>query len=157
MGWLDHDRLGFNYRLDDLSCALGLAQLERLDELLAGRARVAALYGEALAAIEGLELPCPDAGGERRSWFVYVVQLPDGRRPRRRRSRRCASRESTRSPTCPAIHLMSFYRERFGHREGEFPVCEDVARRSLALPFHPELTEAEVERVVQALRAAIGR
>ena len=60
-------------------------------------------------------------------------------------------------PYLPAIHLMSFYRERFGHREGEFPVCEDVARRSLALPFHPELTEGEVERVVEALRAAIGR
>ena len=78
MGWLDHDRLGFNYRLDDLACALGLAQLERLDEMLAERARVADLYGEALAGIEGLELPCPDAGGDRRSWFVYVVQLPRG-------------------------------------------------------------------------------
>jgi perosamine synthetase len=67
MGWLDHDRLGFNYRLDDLSCALGLAQLERLDELLAGRQRVAGLYNEALASIDGLELPCPDQSGDRRS------------------------------------------------------------------------------------------
>ena len=156
MGWLDHDRLGFNYRLDDLSCALGLAQLERLDELLAGRARVAGLYSEALAAIEGLGLPCPDVGGERRSWFVYVVQLPDGvDRDDTIRALRDQGVDS--KPYLPAIHLFSFYRERYGHREGEFPVCEDVARRSLALPFHPELTEAEVERVVQALRAAIGR
>jgi perosamine synthetase len=156
MGWLDHDRLGFNYRLDDLSCALGLAQLERLEELLAGRTRVAALYGEALAGIDGLGLPCPDDGGERRGWFVYVVQLPEG-----------AERDDTigalrergveSKPYLPAIHLLSFYRERFGHREGEFPVCEDVARRSLALPFHPKLTEGEVEQVVAALRAAIGR
>jgi len=154
MGWLDHDRLGFNYRLSDVACALGLAQLERLDEMLAERGRVAALYGEALAGIEGLTLPCPDAGGDRRGWFVYVVQLP-------RRVERDACVEGMRSrgidtkPYLPAIHLMSFYRERFGHREGEFPVCEDVARRSLALPFFPELSEAQVDRVTGALREVL--
>ena len=154
MGWLDHDRLGFNYRLDDLSCALGLAQHERLDELLTGRARVAALYAEALGDVDGLDLPCPDAGGDRRSWFVYVVQLPRG-------VDRDAAVVSMRErgvdtkPYLPAIHLMSFYRERFGHREGEFPVCEDVAARSLALPFFPELTEGEVEQVAAALRDLI--
>ena len=154
MGWLDHDRLGFNYRLSDVACALGLAQLERLDEMLAERGRVAALYGEALAGIEGLTLPCPDAGGDRRGWFVYVVQLP-------RRVERDACVEGMRSrgidtkPYLPAIHLMSFYRERFGHREGEFPVCEDVARRSLALPFFPELSEAQVDRVTGALRKVL--
>jgi perosamine synthetase len=156
MGWLDHDRLGFNYRLDDLSCALGLAQLERLEAMLAGRTRVAALYSEALAGIEGLGLPCPDAGGERRGWFVYVVQLPDGV-DRGDTIRALREQGVDSKPYLPAIHLFSFYRERYGHREGEFPVCEDVARRSLALPFHPELTEGEVERVVTALRAAIGR
>jgi perosamine synthetase len=156
MGWLDHDRLGFNYRLDDLSCALGLAQLERLEELLAGRTRVAALYSEALAGIEELGLPCPDAGGERRGWFVYVVQLPRG--VDRDHTIQLLSEQGVDSkPYLPAIHLLSFYRERYGHREGEFPVCEDVARRSLALPFHPELSEGEAERVVTALRAAIGR
>ncbi|HEY1597010.1 MAG TPA: DegT/DnrJ/EryC1/StrS family aminotransferase, partial [Thermoleophilaceae bacterium] len=76
MSWLDHDRLGFNYRLSDLACALGIAQLERLDELLAGRQRAASLYAEALADVEGIELPYPDTGGDRRSWFVYVVKLP---------------------------------------------------------------------------------
>ena len=155
MGWLDHDRLGFNYRLDDLSCALGLAQIERLDELLAGRARVAALYGEALAGVEELELPCPDAGGDRRSWFVYVVQLPPGI-DRDGAIRALRERGVDSKPYLPAIHLMSFYRERFGHREGEFPVCEDVARRSIALPFFPELTDGQVERVVEALRAVIA-
>ena len=156
MGWLDHDRLGFNYRLDELSCALGIAQLERLEELLAGRARVASLYGERLAGIEGLGLPCPDADGKRRGWFVYVVQLPDGE-DRDEAIRALRDQGVDSKPYLPAIHLLSFYRERFGHREGEFPVCEDVARRSLALPFHPELSEGEVERVVSALRAAIGR
>ena len=155
MGWLDHDRLGFNYRLDELSCALGLAQLERLDELLGGRARVASLYGEGLAGIEGLDLPCPDDGGDRRSWFVYVVQLPP---EVDRDSAVIAMRERgvDTKPYLPAIHLMSFYRERYGHREGEFPVCEDVARRSLALPFFPELTEGEVAQVVEALVAVIS-
>jgi perosamine synthetase len=154
MGWLDHDRLGFNYRLSDLHCALGVAQVERLDDLLAGRARVAAAYGEALAGFEGLELPCPDVGGDVRGWFVYVVQLPPG-------TDRDAVIEAMRrrgvdsKPYLPAIHLMSFYRERFGHREGEFPVCEDVAARSLALPFHPELGEPEVERVAETLRAVL--
>jgi perosamine synthetase len=155
MGWLDHDRLGFNYRLDELSCALGLAQLERLDELLAARARVAALYSQALEGVEGLELPCADTGGDRRSWFVYVVQLP-AEVDRDGAVRTLRERGVDSKPYLPAIHLLSFYRERFGHREGEFPVCEDVARRSLALPFFPELTDGQVERVVEALRAALA-
>jgi perosamine synthetase len=155
MGWLDHDRLGFNYRLDDLSCALGVAQLERLDELLAGRARVAALYSETLADVDGISLPCPDEGGDRRSWFVYVVQLPHGVD---RDAAVLALRERgvDSKPYLPAIHLFSFYRERFGHREGEFPVCEDVARRSLALPFYPELTDGQIEHVVEALREVLA-
>jgi perosamine synthetase len=154
MGWLDHDRLGFNYRLDDLSCALGVAQLERLDELLAGRDRVAALYSEALADVEELTLPCPDADGDRRSWFVYAVQLPPGV-DRDAAVEAMRERNVETKPYLPAIHLMSFYRERFGHREGEFPVCEDVARRSLALPFFGELAQGEIEQVVAALRDVI--
>ena len=78
MDWLSHDRLGFNYRMSDVTAAIGVAQVERLDALLAERARVAGLYRERLGAIEGLVLPCEDAGAERRSWFVYVVQVPEG-------------------------------------------------------------------------------
>jgi perosamine synthetase len=151
MGWLDHDRLGFNYRLSDLACALGLAQLERLDQMLADRARVAAWYAEALASIEGLELPCPNVGGARRGWFVYVVQLPR-RVGRDSAVRALAALDVPSKPYFPAVHLMSYYRERFGHREGEFPVCEDVAARSIALPFFPEMREGQVERVAEAVR-----
>jgi perosamine synthetase len=156
MGWLDHDRLGFNYRLTDIACALGLAQLERLDAMLADRARVAGWYREALAGIEDLGLPCPDAGGDRRGWFVFVVQVP---RDRDRDAVIGALRRSgvECKPYLPAIHLMSFYRERFGHREGEFPVCEDVAGRSVALPFFPEMRAVQVERVAEALARAVGR
>jgi len=116
--------------------------------MLADRARVAGWYREALAPLE-LGLPCEDAA-DVRGWFVFVVQLP-----------RAADRDGTirallelgvqSKPYLPAIHLMSFYRERFGHRPGEFPVCEDVAARSVALPFFPVMTEGQVARVADAL------
>jgi dTDP-4-amino-4,6-dideoxygalactose transaminase len=155
MSWLDHDRLGFNYRLSDIACALGIAQLERLEELLTGRQRAAAMYGEALAGIEDVELPYPDTGGDRRSWFVYVVKLPsDVDRDGAIEALRARGIDS--KPYLPAIHLMSFYRERFGHREGEFPLCEDVARRSLALPFFPQITEGQVAEVAEALREVLA-
>jgi perosamine synthetase len=156
MDWLDHDRLGFNYRLSDVACALGIAQLERLDAMLADRQRVAGLYADALGDVEGVEVPVgsgPD--GARRSWFVYVVKVPQG-------VDRDATIEALRArgvdskPYLPAIHLMSFYRERFGHREGEFPNAEDAGRRSLALPFFPQLTEGEVAQVAEALREVLA-
>ncbi len=156
MGWLDHDRLGFNYRLSDIACALGVQQLRRLDELLAGRSRVAALYGEALAEIEELTLPCPDARGNRRGWFVYVVQLPRGV-DRDETVRALGRRGVPAKPYFPAIHLMTFYRERFGHREGQFPVCEDVSARSIALPFFPQMSEGQVARVAAELAGVLGR
>jgi perosamine synthetase len=156
MGWLDHDRLGFNYRLSDIACALGIAQLGRLEEMLAGRARVAGWYREALGDVEGLELPCEGMNGDERGWFVFVVQLP------RKADRdtvllRLAENGVQSKPYLPAIHLMSFYRARFGYRPGQFPVCEAVAERSLALPFFPEMTAGQVERVAGELVRALGR
>jgi perosamine synthetase len=150
MDWLGHDRLGFNYRLSDVAAAIGVAQLEHLESLLAGRNRVAALYAERLTGIEGLELPCPDRGEAKRSWFVYVVQLPrdvdrDGV------IRALGERGIAAKAYLPCIHLQPFYRERFGYRGGEYPVAEDVAARSLALPFFNRLTEAQVDRVCEAL------
>jgi perosamine synthetase len=156
MGWLDHDRLGYNYRLSDLACALGLAQLQRLDQMLSARAAAAQSYREALAGIEGLQLPCVDSRGDRRGWFVFVVQLPQGV-SRDETVHALAARGIQSKPYLPAIHLMSFYRERFGHRLGEFPVCEDVAARSLALPFFPGISEGEIARVATELRTAVGR
>ncbi|HXO06484.1 MAG TPA: DegT/DnrJ/EryC1/StrS family aminotransferase [Solirubrobacteraceae bacterium] len=155
LGWLDHDRLGFNYRLSDIACAIGLGQLDRLDELLEGRARVASLYRETLADVEDLALPCPDLDGNRRGWFVFVVQLPRGV-DRDATVRALGERGVQSKPYLPAIHLMSYYRERYGHREGEFPVCEDVAARSLALPFFPTMSEGQVSRVSQTLREVLG-
>ena len=157
MGWLDHDRLGFNYRLSDIACALGLAQLERLDEMLAGAgARWRSCTGRRSAGIEGLELPCPDAGGNRRGWFVFVVQLPRGvdRDDDRPRAERARDPEQALLPGDPPDELLP---RAFGHREGEFPVCEDVAARSIALPFFPELTEGQVDRVSSALGSVLSR
>jgi perosamine synthetase len=154
MGWLDHDRLGFNYRLSEMACAIGLAQLERLDAMLLARANVAELYRRELGELEAqgeLTLPCRGRGGEVRSWFVFVVQVGPGC-DRDGLVRAMAERGIQTKPYLPAIHLMRFYRERFGHREGEFPVCESVAARSVALPFHPAMGEGEVARVGEALR-----
>jgi len=151
MGWLDHDRLGFNYRLTDIACALGMAQLQRLDDMLAARARVAGWYREALAGGE-LGLPCEDADGDVRGWFVFVVQVP---RERDRVIRALRERGIQSKPYLPAIHLLSFYRERFGHRDGEFPVCEDVAARSVALPFFPAMAAGQVAQVAEALLTAL--
>jgi perosamine synthetase len=155
-GWLDHDRLGFNYRLSDIACALGLVQLERLDELLAARARVAGLYREALQSVRSLELPCPDMEGSRRGWFVFVVQLPHGV-DRDTVVRALAAEGIQSKPYLPAIHLMRFYRERFGHHPGELPVSEDVAARSIALPFFVGMQEWQVRCVADVLRDAVGR
>jgi perosamine synthetase len=155
MDWLDHDRLGFNYRLSDIACALGLAQLERLDDLLAGRSRVAAVYGQALSGFDELTLPCADVGAARRSWFVYVVQLPRGL-DRDDVVRALAGHGIPSKPYFPAVHLMTYYRDAFGYRKGQFPVCEDISARSIALPFFPEMTESQVGRVAEALAAVLA-
>ena len=120
MEWLDHDRLGFNYRLSDIACALGVAQLERLDDLLAARARLAHQYREALVHVRRVQPPCPDMEGNRRGWFVYVVQLPRAAN-RDAVIRELAAEGIQSKPYLPAIHLMRHYRERFGHRGGRLP------------------------------------
>ncbi len=153
--WLHHVRLGYNYRLDELSAALGLAQVERLEELLAKRERVAAAYTARLQALPGVSpLPLvPPA--TRRSWFVYVVRLA----PEIARDRVLAQLAAAGVPARPyfaPIHLQPFYRERFGYRPGAFPVTERVAASTLALPFHANLPDAQIEYVVDALGRAIA-
>ena len=156
MGWLDHDRLGFNYRLSDLAAALGVAQVEKLDSLLERRANVARMYAERLGEIEGLRTP---------------IVRPRHRRSAAGSSTRCgcrrtptATRRSPASPSAdiaskaylPCIHLFPHLRQ-LGYREGQFPVAEAAAADSLALPFFPAMAEAQVERVCQELAAALGQ
>ena len=148
--WLTHARLGYNYRLDDLSAALGLAQLERLDEILAARSDVARRYAALLASVDGVEAPLPDDDEHRRSWFVYVVRLAAGI-DRDGVIARLGAEGIASKPYLPSIHLQPFYRERFGYREGTLPTAEDASARSLALPFHARLDAEDQERVVGTL------
>jgi perosamine synthetase len=166
MAEVDHVRIGFNYRMTDIQAALGLAQLERLDEMLAARAEAAAAYTERLKGFggapagegepDGLVLPCSDRGDEQRGWFVYVVQLPAGAE-RGAVIEALAAAGIQSKAYLPCIHTMPPYRERFGFKGGEFPVAERVAERSLALPFFTSITEEQVERVCTALAGALGR
>jgi perosamine synthetase len=153
-GWLEHVRLGFNYRIDDVRSALGIGQLEKLDEILALRSSVAKRYEVLLSDIEGVELPCADDAAHVRSWFVYVVALPDNEA----RERVIAHFERERigyNRNLPTIHLQPYMRERFGFGEGLCPVAEDLASRTLALPFFTSLDQAAQERVAEALLAAL--
>jgi perosamine synthetase len=152
-GWLEHVRLGFNYRLSDIACALGIGQLERLDEILALRSEVAARYGELLGGLD-LGLPLGDDPHHRRSWFVYVVLFRDS--ATRGRVIAAFEREGIgHNLYLPSIHLQPYMRERFGFREGLCPVAEDVSSRSLALPFFTGLDAAAQERVAEVLASAL--
>jgi perosamine synthetase len=156
-GWLAHERLGWNYRIPDILCALGLAQLERIEEFIAKRQRVFDAYTERLACIEEVVPPAPPRPSERVSWFVYVCTLREGHTRSQRDAVLSALRErgiGCRDYFSP-IHLQPFYQERFGFREGMFPVTESVAARTIALPFYNNLGEEEIETVVEELRDAV--
>ncbi|HEX3292279.1 MAG TPA: DegT/DnrJ/EryC1/StrS family aminotransferase [Solirubrobacterales bacterium] len=163
---VEHDRVGFNYRLSDLQAAVGIAQVERLDELLNARDNVAALYRERLTQLgaepagedeqDDIVLPCENNGAARRGWFVFVVQLPVGTD----RDAVISSLEQSGVASkayLPCIHLLPPYRERFGFVGGEFPIAERVSERSLALPFFTAMTEGQVDRVCTALAEALGK
>jgi perosamine synthetase len=154
-GWLDHARLGFNYRIDDVRAALGIGQLEKLDTILSLRQAAAARYGELLAGIEGLDVPLADDADHVRSWFVYAVSLAPGTD----RERVIAELERDGIATSrylPSIHLQAYMRERYGFREGLCPVSEDLSRRTLALPFFTAIEAEDQERVADALTAALA-
>jgi perosamine synthetase len=153
MGWLDHGGLGFNYRLSDVAAALGVAQVEKLDRMLANRVRVAALYEQGLATIEGVRTPIAGRGKELRSWFVYTVQLPE-HADRDATIASLAERGIAGKAYLPCIHLFPHLRE-LGYREGQFPVAEAASARSLALPFFPAMSESQVARVCEALAQSI--
>jgi perosamine synthetase len=153
-GWLEHVRLGFNYRIDDVRSALGLGQIEKLDEILGLRSSVAERYDELIGAIDGVEIPCADDDDHKRSWFVYVVKLPDN--AARERVIAHFERESIGyNRYLPSIHLQPYMRERYGFAEGLCPVSEDASSRTLALPFFTALERDAQERVADALAAAL--
>ena len=151
--WMEHTELGYNYRLSDLHCAVGIAQLERLEESLRLRRTMADTYHRLLRGIDELELLPVDLP-ESRSWFVYPVWF---RRPLERTF--CMEALIARGITCrpylPSIHLQSFYRKRFGFRGGEFPVSEDKSARGMAIPFYIGLTEDDLGIIAREIRSVI--
>ena len=154
-GWLEHARLGYNYRIDDIRAALGIGQLEKLDTILSLRQAVAARYTELLRDVDGLETPPADDAEHVRSWFVYVVKLAQGV-DRERVIAELERQGIASSRYLPSIHLQPYMRETYGFREGLCPVSEDLSRRTLALPFFAQLEADDQERVAEALRGALA-
>jgi perosamine synthetase len=153
--WFHHVRLGFNYRFTDLQAAVGIAQLEKLDRLLAMRSEAAARYTTLLEGFDGVEPPLADDSDHRRSWFVYVVKLAEGI-DRDAVLERLAAQGIEAGHYVPAVHLQPYMRERYGFTEGTCPVAEAACDRTLALPFFPQLEREDQERVVESLQAAIS-
>ncbi|HUF39040.1 MAG TPA: DegT/DnrJ/EryC1/StrS family aminotransferase [Anaerolineales bacterium] len=151
--WLQHTRLGYNYRLDEMSAALGAVQMDRLDELLDKRARVAGWYLERLEEIPRVAPYRIDPHTTRMSWFVFVVKFDVGL-DRDALSKRLHAAGVPNRPYFLPIHLQPYMAERFGYREGDFPITEDLGRRGLALPFSGVMEEGEVDYVCRALAAA---
>lgn len=156
--WLQHERLGYNYRISDINCALGIAQLERLDEILVKRERVAQMYNERLKDVKGVKIPYV-APQVRMSWFVYVVRLEDryGQEDRDRVLRKLKKRGIGCSNYFPPIHLQPFYRKMFGYKEGDFPITEKVSKSTVALPFYNNLTEEEIDYVCENLEEILRK
>jgi dTDP-4-amino-4,6-dideoxygalactose transaminase len=152
--WLEHTHLGYNYRLDELSAALGVVQLGRLEELLEKRDRVAGWYGDRLAEMHGVEPQRLAPETTRLAWFVYVVRLA-AQFDRTRVMEQLDRRGIPSRPYFAPIHRMPYFVDRFGYRPGDFPIAEDLGRRSLALPFSGVMTEAQVDEVCRALREAM--
>jgi len=152
-GWLAHPRLGYNYRLSDINCALGLVQLQRIDEILEGRRRVAEMYLSRLAD-ESRVRTQRVSGDVEMSWFVFVVRLSDDYSPEDRDRILVALRDKGIgcSNYFAPIHLQPFYVEQFGWKPGDCPVTEALATRTIALPFHTQLTEGDVDRVCAEFR-----
>ena len=147
--WLEHVRLGYNYRLSELHAALGVGQFERLDEILAKRAQVAGWYDEHLASVPFLSVPGRESNSNI-AWFIYVVRL----RANVNRTKVIELSNEMDIPTrpyFPAIHLMPHYREPYGYAPGDLPITESVAPSTLALPYHANMTEDQVIYVCEQL------
>lgn len=151
--WLNHVRLGYNYRMSDISAALGMAQLERIDEIIDARQQVADLYIEKLQDVDGVILPTIDER-VKMSWFVFVIRFEDWI-DRDLVMEILLDRGVGCRPYFTSIHLQPFYRELFGYKEGDFPVTEHVASGTLAIPFFNNITEEQIDTVVDEVRRAI--
>ncbi|TSA43197.1 DegT/DnrJ/EryC1/StrS family aminotransferase [archaeon] len=147
-GWLSHELIGYNYRLSDIHAAVGLAQLRRIKSVLRKRDRVAHLYSRYLKNTEGVRAPTMTRG---RSWFVYVVEVDR----RDEVAKKMKEKGIECKPYFPPVHLQEPYRD-LGFKEGDFPICEEIGRRVLALPFYSHMSSQEVELVVSCLQHSLS-
>ena len=156
--WLTHERLGYNYRLNELSAALGVEQMKRIDELLEARSMVASAYIRRLGAVPHLILPTVDPRVSM-SWFVFVVRLNDQFTVDDRDEilRGLRRHDVGAGDYFPAIPMLPFYRRKYGFKPGDFPCAESVSHRTIALPFFTRLTEREVDLIAQTLELMISR
>ncbi len=152
--WLSHTRLGYNYRISDINCALGLSQLSRLDKILEMRANIARLYNENLKDMEEIEIPYISENTTRMSWFVYVIRLSDefSKEDRNKVIVELAKRGIQSRNYFSPIHLQPFYVNEFGFKRGDFPITELISDRTISLPFYTTMKEEEVKYVVGALK-----
>jgi dTDP-4-amino-4,6-dideoxygalactose transaminase len=149
--WLEHTYLGYNYRMDELSAALGAAQMKRIQELMAARQRVADWYQAELSSVPGITCPVVAPTTTRSSWFVYVIRLDRGI-DRKSLSEKLEALGIPVRPYFSPIHFQPYIREKFGYQKGRFPVTEDLGERGLALPFSGKMTEEQVQEIASALR-----
>jgi perosamine synthetase len=156
MSWLAHERLGYNYRLNEISAAMGVVQVSRLEEILESRRRVAQLYIERLMTNRYLILPTLQ-DDEQLSWFVFVVRLNDlfSADDRDAVITELRSAGIGSANYFPPIHLQPYMRKKFDFRVGQFPVCEYVSARTLALPFFGAMTSVQVHHVCGTLEKII--
>ena len=152
--WLQHTHLGYNYRLDEMSAALGTVQLSRLEELTAKRNRVAAWYSERLTEIPGIETQVLEPFTTRMSWFVYVIRFAPGF-DRDGLAQKIGQQGIPARPYFAPIHLQPYMRERFGFLPGDFPITEDLGNRSLAIPFSGVMSEAQVDTVCRTIQRSM--
>jgi len=156
-GWLAHERLGYNYRLSDINCALGIVQLSRIDEIKAKRRQVANWYRELLSGEDRLIVPAEPVDCDI-SWFVFVVRLAEGFtiEQRDRILQQMQSQNIQVGNYFAPVHLMPFIAGKFGHKPGDFPIAESSSARVIALPFHNHLTKDQVDIVCTALKQLLA-
>jgi len=155
-GWLAHERLGYNYRLCDINCALGIVQLSRIEDIIAKRAAVAKMYQDALADEDRLIVPQAPAGS-RMSWFVFVPRLRPGYTMDQRNTllEKLLDRGIQVSNYFPPVHLQPFIAEQYGCKQGDMPVTDEVVKGTFALPFYNNLTADDIALVCKELRTCL--
>ena len=151
MQWLDHERLGYNYRMGEINASLGLAQLAKLDAMINKRQEIAGWYNEALRPHSGIISAPKTAKNNTHTWFVYVVTLKNKKIDRDKIINLLASRNVATKAYLPSIHLFEFYRKEFGHKKGDFPISENISNTSLALPIYIGLKKSDIKYIVKTL------